>query len=266
MNYGELCKGAMKVVMQAASYVREHHENRSTLQVERKGQQDYVTSVDKGSEEILVRGLGKLLPGSGFIAEEGTGASKGELYNWIIDPIDGTTNFIHGAYPFAISVALSEGDEVVVGLVYEFGQDELFTAWKDGGAYCNGKSICVSATPKVEQSLIATGFPYTNFSLLTEFMESMDFFMKNCNGLRRLGSAATDIAWVACGRYDGFYEYGLHPWDIAAGMILVKEAGGDHCDFEGGPNPLFREDFICGNAAIFDEFSGQVKNIMLKNS
>ena len=263
MEYKEICFEAMEVVKKAAAFVREKHENRKEFVIEEKGRQNFVTEVDIKAEQILVAGLSELLSEAGFVAEEGTSTRRGVRYNWIIDPIDGTTNFIHGVFPFAISVGLSEGDEVVAGIIYEFGLDEYFYAWKGGGAWLNGKSIHVSSVASVGQSLIATGFPYTNFTYLEEFMQSMDHFMKHSHGLRRLGSAATDIAYVACGRYDGFYEYGLNPWDISAGILLVQEAGGEISDFSGQANPLYMETFISSNRRIFKEFQTIVQLIML---
>lgn len=252
----------MEVVKEAAVYVRDRHENREGLNIEEKGKQNFVTEVDKKAEQILVSGLSNLLPESGFIAEEGTSNKRGETYNWVIDPVDGTTNFIHGVFPFAISVGLLEKEEIVVGIVYEFGLNEFFYSWKGGGAWLNGDPIQVSGVSTIGQALIATGFPYTNFTYLTEFMNSMDYFMKNSHGLRRLGSAATDIAYVACGRYDGFYEYGLHPWDIAAGILLVREAGGEVSDFSGHKEPLFSEDIICSNRNSYAEFQETIHKIM----
>lgn len=263
MSYKEICFRAMDVVKSAAAYVREQHENRGSLDIEEKGRQNFVTEVDKRSEQILVEGLTGVMPEAGFIAEEGTSSKKGERYNWVIDPVDGTTNFIHGVFPFAISVALMEDQEVVAGIVYEFGLDEYFYAWKGGGAWLNGSPIRVSGVPRVEQALIATGFPYTNFTYLKQFMHSMDHFMKHSHGLRRLGSAATDMAYVACGRYDGFYEYGLHPWDVAAGMLLIREAGGEVSDFAGHPDPLSGEHIVCSNRRLFDEFQSDIRQIML---
>ena len=252
----------MEVVKKAASFVRERHDNRDKMVIEEKGRQNFVTEVDLKAEKILVSGLSDLLPEAGFIAEEGTSTRRGERYNWVIDPIDGTTNFIHGVFPFAISVALAREDNVVAGIVYEFGLDEYFYAWKGGGAWLNGKAIQVSRVASVGQALIATGFPYTNFTYLEEFMRSMDFFMKHSHGLRRLGSAATDIAYVACGRYDGFYEYGLNSWDVAAGILLVQEAGGEVSDFGGQAYPLFTETFISTNHHIFKEFQNSIQKIM----
>jgi len=263
MQYKEICFSAMEVVKTAASYVREQHENRQGLAIEEKGRQNFVTQVDKEAEKILVAGLSDLLPEAGFIAEEGTKDIQGDQYNWVIDPVDGTTNFIHGVFPFAISVGLTDHNEVVAGIVYEFGLNEFFYAWKGGGAWLNGSPIRVSEVPRVDQALIATGFPYTNFKYLEQFMRSMDHFMKNSHGLRRLGSAATDIAYVACGRYDGFYEYGLHPWDVAAGILLLKEAGGAVSDFAGHDDPLFGEHIVCSNHMIFGEFQSIIQEIML---
>ncbi len=263
IQYQKICTDAIEVVKEAATYVRDQHENRSGFNIEEKGKQNFVTEVDKKAELILVSGLSNLLPEAGFIAEEGTSDKHGETYNWIIDPIDGTTNFIHGVFPFAISVGLTEKNEVVAGIVYEFGLNEFFYAWKGGGAWLNGNPIQVSGNNTIGQSLIATGFPYTNFTYLTEYMNSMDFFMKNSHGLRRLGSAATDIAYVACGRYDSFYEYGLNPWDIAAGILLVKEAGGEVSDFEGFEEPLFSKNIICSNRNSYTEFQAAIQKIML---
>ncbi len=263
MNYQKICLHAIEVVNEAAAYVRDRHIHREDLNIQEKGKQNFVTEVDKKAEIILVSGLSTLLPEAGFIAEEGTSNKRGETYNWVIDPVDGTTNFIHGVFPFAISVGLTENNEVVAGIIYEFGLDECFYGWKGGGAWLNGNPIRVSETSTIGQSLIATGFPYTNFTYLTEFMNSMEYFMKNSHGLRRLGSAATDIAYVACGRYDGFYEYGLNPWDISAGILLVREAGGEVSDFRGNENPLFSEDIICSNSNNYTEFQETIEKIML---
>lgn len=252
------------MVREAASYIRKRHEKREELNIKAKGQHNFVTEVDREAERILVSGLSGILPEAGFIAEEGTSSKKGERFQWIIDPLDGTTNFIHGVFPFAISVGLIEEQEVVAGVVYELGLDEYFYAWKNGGAWLNGNRIRVSSVNRVSQALVATGFPYTDFRFLSEFLESIHYFMQNSHGLRRLGSAATDMAYVACGRYDGFYEYGLHPWDIAAGILLVREAGGEISDFHGDGDPLFREDIICSNGLIHNEFQEITRKIMLK--
>jgi myo-inositol-1(or 4)-monophosphatase len=144
------------------------------------------------------------------------------------------------------------------------GLKECFYAWKGSKAYLNGKEIHVSKTNKVSDSLIATGFPYTDFSYLSYFMETVRFFMENSHGLRRLGSAATDIAYIACGRFEAFYEYGLNPWDVAAGILIVKQAGGRVSDFHGGDNYLFGGEIVISNDLVFDEFLEDVKTIMIR--
>lgn len=231
-------------------------------QKESKGRNDFVTRFDKQTEERLIRELSELLPQSGFVAEENSSDKRGVSYNWIIDPIDGTTNFIHGLFPYAISIALQENDEIVVGVVYEAGLDECFYAWKDGGAYLNGQRIRVSEAATVADSLIATGFPYTNFSQMNEFIESLNYFMKNSHGMRRLGSAAADLVYVACGRVDAFYEYDLKPWDVAAGAFIVQEAGGRVSDFAGGNNYLYGRQIIATNALVFDEMYSVVSSFL----
>jgi myo-inositol-1(or 4)-monophosphatase len=231
----------------------------STSQIEIKGKNDFVSYVDKTSEKLIVEGLEKLLPEAGFIAEEGTSTKKGDVYNWIIDPLDGTTNFIHGIPCFAISIALMRNQELIMGVIYEINFDECFYAWEGSKAYLNGKEISVSKIDKVSDSLIATGFPYYDYSRLNEYMELFKHFMKNTHGLRRLGSAATDLAYVACGRFEGFYEYCLQPWDVAAGAFIVKQAGGKVTDFKGEENYIFGREIVAGNSTFFPEFLNDVK-------
>jgi len=264
MNLEKLCEDVRSLVSKTAAFISLELEKRVELNVEVKGRHNYVTHVDKGAEEILVRGLLSLLPESGFIAEEGTSVKRGDKYNWIIDPLDGTTNYIHALPPYAISIALMADEEIILGVVYEISLKECFYAWKGSQAYLNGKEIHVSKATTVNDSLIATGFPYTDFAHLSYFMETIRFFMENSHGLRRLGSAATDIAYVACGRFEAFYEYGLNPWDVAAGMILVKQAGGRVSDFRGGNNCLFGGEIIATNDLVFEEFLEDVKTIMIR--
>ena len=220
--------------------------------------------VDKTAEKQLVDGFRIILPEAGYIAEEQTETIRGEKYNWVIDPLDGTTNFIHGLNPYAISVALMEDDEVVLGIVHEITRNETFYAREGSKAYLNNTEIKVSKANKVADSLIATGFPYYDYNRLPQFMNSLDYFMRNSHGLRRLGSAATDLAYVACGRFDAFYEYSLSPWDVAAGAFIVQQAGGKLADFSGKNNYIFGKEIIATNSNTFDEFLGVVKNIMNK--
>lgn len=263
IDFESLCRDAVALIKETGTYIKTERA-RNHLGIETKGKNDFVTHVDKASEERLVTGLQKLLPESGFIAEEATSTKKGDHYNWIIDPIDGTTNFIHGLTPYAISVALMAGNEIVIGVVYEMGLDEMFYACKGGKAYLNGHPISVSQRPRVSDSLIATGFPYSQYDRMDDFMKSLDGFMRKSHGLRRLGSAATDLAYVACGRFEAFYEYDLKPWDVAAGAFIVQQAGGRNADFSGGNNYLFGREIISTNALVFDEFLADVKLHMEK--
>ncbi|SMO90086.1 myo-inositol-1(or 4)-monophosphatase [Saccharicrinis carchari] len=268
MDLKTLCQSVVELAKNTGQYIRDESQN--SKQIKTKGKNDFVTHVDKGAEERIVARLSELLPEAGFIAEEGSSTKVGDRYNWIIDPIDGTTNFIHGLFPHAISIALQDNDikskEIVLGVVYELGLNECFYSWKDAPAYLNGEVITVSQAPKIADSLLATGFPYANFERMEGFMKSLDYFMKNSHGLRRLGSAAVDLAYVACGRFEGFYEYGLQSYDVAAGAFLVQQAGGHNCDFSGGKNYLYGQEIISSNALIFKEFKKVIYNLMYGES
>lgn len=265
MDFNQIRIQAQAIICRiGAELISERRSVQSTA-VEVKGLNDFVTAYDKRTEQLLVAELGKLLPESGFIAEEKTSNKVSDELNWIIDPIDGTTNFIHGLPIFAISVALQYRDQLVVGVVYELGADECFSASLGGGAFLNDSPIRVSATPTVSGSLIATGFPYNNYMRMEAYMKSLDYLMRHSHGLRRLGSAATDLAYVACGRFEAFYEYDLKPWDVAAGALIVKEAGGMVTDFSGGDNFLFGGELVATNNAICNEFLGLVSSYMVNN-
>lgn len=232
------------VCQQAADFIEKEAQGFSKSHVELKGKSDLVSYVDKQAEKILVAGLKEILPAAGFITEEDTPDDHSKEYTWIIDPLDGTTNFVHGVPTYAVSVGLMHNDEMVLGVIHEVNHRESFYAWKDGGAYLNGKKINVTPVDKIEDSLFATGFPAHNFEKLDNYLAILNALMKNCHGLRRVGSAATDLAYVACGRYEGFFESNLKPWDIAAGIIIVKEAGGTVTDFKGGEDFLFGKQII----------------------
>ncbi len=262
IDYQKTCLETCEIVKVVGAYIRNQAQQLSTLAVENKGTHDFVTQVDKTSEKQLVKKLSELIPESGFIAEEQTSTKVGLIYNWVIDPLDGTTNFIHGLAPFAISVALMEDDEVVIGVVYEINLNECFYAWHGGNAYLNGNKISVSMRCSVQDSLFATGFPYYNYDRLYAFMKTLEYFMENSHGLRRIGSAATDLAYVACGRFEGFYEYGLNPWDVAAGAFIVQQAGGLVSDFKGESNYIFGKEIVSANPYVFEEFLKVIKNIM----
>jgi myo-inositol-1(or 4)-monophosphatase len=262
MNLQGICNDVINITNSVAGYIRKEREVFTSENIESKGKHNFVTHVDKGSEERLVNELKKLIPNSGFIAEEGTSTKVGEVYNWVIDPIDGTTNFIHGAPPYSISIALMEKTEVILGVVFEISGSECFSGYKGSVVLLNGKPVKVSSVDNVSGSLIATGFPYDNFNRLGPFMKTLEYFFYNSHGVRRLGSAAIDLAYVACGRYDAFYEYNLKPWDVAAGAFLVQLAGGKVGDFKGGGNYLFGNEIIASNSKIFNEFQSVVDQFM----
>ncbi|PLX20507.1 MAG: inositol monophosphatase [Marinilabiliales bacterium] len=262
MDLKKICSEVTEITKSVGQFILSEKNNIKELNVEEKGLHDFVTYVDKTSEQKIVDQLSKIIPEAGFIAEEGTAKNKEDKYNWIIDPLDGTTNFIHGITPYAISIALMENDEIVLGVVHELGLDECFYAWKNSPAFLNGEEVTVSTKETVEKSLIATGFPYYDYDRIDAFMKTMEYFMRHSRGLRRLGSAATDLVYVACGRFEAFYEYSLSPWDVAAGAFIVQQAGGKVCDFNGEKNYIFGKEIIASNALTYKEFLSVVKGFM----
>lgn len=254
MNLEKLCFEVQSLAKETGAFIAGERKKFTLDQVEVKGKANFVSYVDKKSEEMIVGALQNLLPEAGFITEEGTAGSSDEKYKWVIDPLDGTTNFIHGLPPFAISIALMEEDEIVLGVVYEITQDECFYAWRGSKAYLNGMEINVSTASITKDALIATGFPYYQFDKIDLYISSMRYFMLNSHGLRRLGSAATDMAYLAAGRFEAFWEHGLHAWDVAAGTIIVRQAGGRVSDFKGGNKFLFNGEMVASNGAYYNEF------------
>ncbi len=260
-NYEEITKQCITLAKETGGFLKKEFSNFRSDMVEAKGLHDFVSYVDKESEKLLVDGLSQICPDAGFIVEEGTSTEKNETLNWVVDPLDGTTNFIHGLPPFAISIALMHSDEAVVGVVYEVSLDECFYAWQGSTAYLNGKEIRVSEALKVSDSLVATGFPYYDYHRIKPMLDSLEYFMRNSHGIRRLGSAATDLAYVACGRFDAFYEYSLNSWDVAAGALIVKQAGGLVSDFRKGNNYIFGREIIATNNNVFNEFSSIISQL-----
>jgi len=262
INLQDICKEIEKAAYEAGAFIRQESEVFDKNRTEKKGLNDFVSYVDKGAEKLLVERLTHILPEAGFNAEEGTSTKVGLKYCWVIDPLDGTTNFLHGFHPYAVSIALMEYDEVIAGVVYEIGEDEMFKAWKDGGAWLNNKPIHVSKAETLADSLIGTGLPYSDFNRLVPYMNSLTHFCNHSQGIRRLGSAATDLAYVACGRFEAFYEYGLHPWDIAAGLLLVREAGGHVSDFSGNENNLNGDEIAASTDKVYSEFLENISKFM----
>lgn len=217
--------------------------------LQKEGFNNLVSYVDKESEKKLVSTLTRIIPGSGVLGEEGTAIASSNGYQWIIDPLDGTTNFTHGLPPFAISIGLTKGDKIVLGIVYEVTKREMFHTVEGQPAYCNDAEIHVSRIDSLNESLLATGFPYYEFPKMEAYMDIIRKFLRQSHGVRRLGSAATDLAYVASGRFEGFFEYNLNPWDVAAGAFLVQQAGGIVTDFRGGGNFLHGRE-ICAACGI----------------
>ena len=253
MDYQHICEEVVALARQVGVWLRSERMRLNTVNRETKGVHDYVTQFDKQSEQTIVARLKELVPEAGFIAEEKTETTLGEHFNWIVDPLDGTTNYIHGLPPTAISIALREDEEMVIGVVYEIWRDECFYSYKGGKAYMNGYPIYVTSCSKLDDSLLATGFPYSDFTILKPFMRYMEWSMQHTHGLRRLGSAATDLIYVACGRCDGYFEYGMKPYDVAAGAFVCQQAGALVSDFSGGDNWLFGGEIVVAGPKLFPE-------------
>jgi len=254
MDIKLLTEQVVRLSKEVGQMIREEVNRLDVSDVEYKGVHDLVTYVDKKSEKLLITELRKMLPEAGFIAEEDDKLAKAERYNWIVDPLDGTTNFIHKIPLYSISIALNDGDETILGVVYEINLQESFYAWKGGAALLNGKEIHVSETSILDKSLIATGFPYYDYSRLDPYLALFKDLMQSSRGIRRLGSAAVDLAYVAAGRFELFYEYGLNPWDVAAGALIVKQAGGRVTKFQGEDNFVFGKEIVASNDHVHNEF------------
>lgn len=247
MDFPILTGQVVSIAKQVGAFIKKESLNFTPDKIEYKGLNDLVSYVDKTAEEKLVNALTLLVPEAGFITEEATISKEGERYNWIIDPLDGTTNFIHGIPTYSVSIALTSYGQLVLGVVYEVNRDEAFYAWKDGGAFLNGIKIHTSGSRSFSSTLIATGFPYYDFSKQEQYLKAFSELMQNCHGLRRIGSAAVDLAYTASGRFDGFFEFNLNSWDVAGGALLVQEAGGVVIDFSGGPDFIHKRQLIAGN-------------------
>jgi len=250
-----------QLAAEVAAFQRQELAVFSRSDIEHKGLHDLVSYVDRQSEEMIVARLQQLLPGSGFITEEGTVAQEQRPYIWIIDPLDGTTNFTHGLPFFSISIALLHAHELVLGVVYESNREECFSAVRGAGAWLNGLPMHISAVQTLNESLLATGFPYYAFDKMPEYLNVLGYFMQHSQGMRRIGSAALDLAYVACGRFEGYFEYNLNSYDVAAGALLVQEAGGVVSDFKGGSNYLFGREILAASRGVHAEMLAQVQLI-----
>ncbi len=249
MDLLEVKKVLISAAQNAGQFIATEAQKFNTDAIEYKDVNNVVSYVDKEAEERIVKTLRAYSPTIGFITEEETETTSDmEGYNWIIDPLDGTANFVHSLPHYSVSLALAKGKEVLVGVVYNIPLDETYWAVKANGAFKDGKRLSVSSAQKLGQSLLATGFPYYKFEEMSKYVKVLEELMQKTHGLRRFGSAALDLAFVAEGRYDGFFEYNLNSWDMAAGVLLVQEAGGLVTDFRGGNDYLFNGDVVVAGA------------------
>lgn len=257
MDPATILSSVILTAKKAGAFIQKERENFSVDKVEIKGLNDLVSYVDKTSEEIIIKDLQAIFPEAGFIVEENTRSEKKE-YNWIVDPLDGTTNFVHGIPCYAVSIALEYKGEIILGVVLEVSRNECFYAVKNGGAFLNEKPIKVSENNQLKDCLIATGFPIYNFERIAPYIKTLEYFMRNTHGVRRIGAAAADLCYLACSRVDAFFEYNLNSWDVAAGALIVKEAGGKVTDFNKGDNWLFGKEVIAANLPVFELFEAVI--------
>ena len=249
-EFGEFTAAAVAVAREAGVILRDGLGG--PRQIAYKGQVDLVTEMDKRSEATIVAALTGQFPEHRVVAEEGSGPREGDSpYRWLIDPLDGTTNYAHGVPLFAVSIALQRGDETIVGVVYDPMRDELFRAEQGGGAFLNDRPLRVSTVDELIRSLLCTGFPY-NAALRPVALAHWNAFSYAAQAIRRYGAAALDLCSVAAGRFDGFYEAHLGPWDAAAGALIAAEAGATITDYTGGPFDPFRGEIVATNGLIHD--------------
>src|ERR1700740_694493 len=249
-------EAAVEIAREAGAGLRE--EAQRPVDISYKGDYDLGTQADKRSEAGVVGRLQKYFPGHAVAAEEGTGKETGSEFKWHVDPLDGTTNFAHGYPCFCVSMALAKGDELLLGVIYNPMSEEMFSAARGEGAFFNGKRMQCSKIPALRSSLLCTGFPNHKRHAHPNIHYYWDFTLYS-HGVRRDGSAALDLAYVAAGRFDGFWEFGLAPWDIAAGILLVREAGGYIIDMVGGHDMMASGDVLAANAHLHLHLAALIK-------
>jgi myo-inositol-1(or 4)-monophosphatase len=254
---------ALEVIRSTSTFIKEQLHQVSAIDIEEKELNSLVSYVDKEAEQMLVLGLGKLISGCGFITEEDTIDQKNRAYTWIIDPLDGTTNFLNQVPHFAISVALQHNNETILGVVKEVNSEEEWTALQGKGAFLNGEMIKVNTKP-FHEILVATGFPYSNDNDYDAFFKILKHWLTHTRGMRRMGSAALDLCYVACGRFGAYYESTLNAWDVAAGALITKEAGGIVSDYAGGDNYLYGGEIIAANPEVYSEVLNTIQSNLTK--
>ena len=243
----------------AGDQLRQRFRRTAGLDVRRKAFHDFVTEADRAAEEAITGFLLARFPDHAIMAEEGSPEAERTELRWIIDPLDGTTNFIHGIPTFAVSVALEDREGLLAGAIYDPVHDEMFHASRGNGARLDGQAIRCSEPARFDDALLSTGFPFRYFHKVDGYLKVFRSFMEATSGIRRAGSAAMDLAYTACGRYDGFFETGLAPWDMAAGALLIREAGGIVTDFRGGDDFLGQGEIVAGGPAVHGRLLGAVR-------
>jgi myo-inositol-1(or 4)-monophosphatase len=250
MELESICRKVIELTRKTGEFINNHSQNFDPTKIEYKGVNNLVSFVDKEAEIRLVEGLNRILPEAGFVTEEGTTSIGQKELNWIIDPLDGTTNFLHGLPLYSTSIGLVAGKEPILGVILDLGRNECYHATKNTPAFKDNKKITISHFTKIEDGLLATGFPYMEFAQMNDYLKILDHFMRNTHGLRRLGSAAIDLAFVAHGRFEGYFEYNLSPWDVAGGALIVKQAGGVVTDFFGGDDYIFGRSIVAAEPNV----------------
>ncbi len=258
---GEFLASAIKAAQDAGSIILDNLGGIAQKDIGRKQASDYVTRVDRESEQVIVTALKKRFPSHSFLAEESYTQRDTGGYRWIIDPLDGTTNYIHEYPVFSVSIALEYQGRVIAGVVYDPVRNDIFAAEEGSGAFNNGKRMQVSKVWSFQESLITTGFPFRRKEMIDPYLRAFRRVFLMASDLRRAGSAALDLAYVACGRCEGFFEIGLSPWDMAAGGILIKEAGGVVSDFKGGDAYLDTGNIVAGNPEIYRMLLEEVNRV-----
>lgn len=243
---------AVKAAIRAGKMIYRAADNLDRLTVTKKNHADFVSEVDQAAERIIIEALKDAYPNHAILAEE-SGAQGESEYVWIIDPLDGTTNFLHGVPQYAVSIALQHNGILTQAVVYDPTRNDLFTATRGRGAFLNDKRLRVSKCKEMADSLIGTGFPYTDFEHLDIYMDIVRDVMQKSSGIRRPGAASLDLAWTAAGRYDGFFETKLKPWDLAAGTLLITEAGGMVSDLHGSDHFIKSGNICTGNPDIHQQ-------------
>jgi len=256
----KLTLAVCEIARQAGAYIKGEREKFSLESVERKHAHDYVSYVDKGSEKLIVSALRELLPEAGFITEEGLAGHDAEQMLWVVDPLDGTTNFIHQYAPYAVSIALLQGKTILIGVVYEICADECFYAWQEGGSYLDGARLQVS-NQKIQDALLCFQFPYNSDAYKPTVKHLIDTFYGNIGSIRACGSAAMALCQVAAGRLDGYAEQYLGQWDFMAGSLIVMEAGGKVTDYSGSDDFTYGNSVVATNGVIQQDILGAILKV-----